>query len=145
MSHSSFVQQEFPFDELSPCPGSGSLLSIGLLGDEGHYTMPRTILEALAAHLGGMIVDDLPPFFVACKDGLALVITIAVGAEFVGSAFMLPYSRLGIIDRFLDILWTRASKDQCSTEFFAGTPFRMVGVTSQVPGSIEENWRSALC
>jgi len=145
MSHISFVQQELPFNEPGSCPVSSSLLAIGMLGDDGHYMMPRAILEALASHLGGMVVDDLPPFFVACKDGMALVLTLAVGADFVGSAFMLPCHRLNIIDRQLDTLWDRSSKDQYASEFFAGTSFRLAGIMSPIPGSIEECWRRAGC
>ncbi len=145
MSHVSFVQQELFLDEPGSCPPSGSLLAIGMLGGEGQYAMPRAILEALATHLGGMVVDDLPPFFVACKDGMALVLTLAVGADFVGCAFMLPCHRLNLIDRQLDALWDRCAKDQYAGEFFAGTAFQLAGVMSPIPGSIEECWRRAGC
>jgi hypothetical protein len=144
MSHTSFVQQQLPFTELDACPASSSLLSIGMLGDEGRYTMPRAILEALAGHLGGMVVEELPPFFVACKDGMALVLTVAVGSDFVGCAFMLPCQRLSLIDRHLDLLWARATKDQCSAELFDGTSFRMVGTANPIPSSVESCWRRSL-
>jgi hypothetical protein len=145
MSHVSFVQQELPFPELSPRPLSGSLLSIGMLGGEGSYTMPRAILEALAAHLGGMVTTDLPPFLVACADGLALILTLAVGEDYVGAAFVLPSARLSLIDVHLDALWRASSKGQTTEEFFAGTPFKCVGRTSQLPASIEKDWRRISC
>lgn len=145
MSHTSFVQQNLAFtdlrEDLDMAPFPGALLSVGLMGDEGGYTMPRAILEALAEHLGGLVVSDLPPFFVACRDGLALVLTVAVASEFQGAAFLLPTTRLNVIDPQLDLLWSKAAKEQSSHELFEGTAFTAAGTASPIPSSIEESWR----
>ena len=143
MSHTSCVQQALPVEELANCPCSGVLLSVGMLGGEGQYVMPRSILEALAGCLGGMVVDSLPPFFIACTDGLVLVLTLACERDFVGGAFLIPADRLDLIDRQLGGLWSSNSRQQTADEFLEGTYFRLSGSTD-LPKTIEEYWRVTL-
>jgi hypothetical protein len=92
-----------------------------------------------------MVMDDVPPFLVACLDGMALVLTISVGEEFVGAAFIVPAERLEAIDHSLGNLWRDSEKDQSSAQFFSDTMFQAKGSTPALPLVVEEGWRRSAC
>ena len=122
-----------------------SLVVVGVLGAQEQYVLPSAILEALASHLGGMVMDEVPPFLVACLDGMALVLTLSVGEEFIGAAFIVPAERLEAIDHSLGNLWRDAEKGQSSSQFFQDTLFQALGTTPSLPPSVEESWRQSAC
>jgi len=149
MAYDTFVQGALPADVAGASTPSlipDHLLPVGILGGDVQYAMPKSVLDALAGHLGGMVINDLPPFLVACVDGLILVLTLSVGEEFMGAAFVLPPPSLSSIDRHLSELWQHGGKEQTVEEFFQGTVFCCGGNSvTTLPHAIEEDWHTLLC
>jgi len=154
MSHTSHVQHEtqtLARDLTSGIFRSGTGLSpafrsIGVLGCEAeYYAMPRTALALLASHLGGEISEDLPPFLVACTDGMVIVLTLQVAGEFMGSAVLITTERLERLDKGIFELWARLPREQDAEDFFKGTTFRIADCLAYLPPPIEAGWKSAFC
>jgi hypothetical protein len=119
MSHTAHVQhetQQYARDLTSGVFRSNlpaCFIPLGILGyDTENYAMPRKALALLAAHLGGPISEDIPPFFVACADGMVLVITMFTVGEYMGGAVLLTPERMAKLDRGIYELWHRLPKDQ---------------------------------
>jgi hypothetical protein len=154
MSHTTHVQQEdqtfareLPSgifrsgDRLSP-----AFLSVGVLGCEAdHYAMPRAVLTLLASHLGGEISEELPPFMVACTDGMVIVLTLRLAGEFMGSAVLLTAEQLEKLDKGILELWMRLPREQDAEDFFKGTAFHIADCLAYLPPPIEAGWKSAFC
>lgn len=148
MSHTSFVQPVYEERGAGSIAGEGlcpSLALIGLLGCEEQYPMPMPVLEALAGHLGGQVTPDLPPFLVACSNGLVLVLTVSVGNDYMGAAFTVPADTLALIDHRLAELWARTKSTRTVSDFFADTAFTRHQPAAVLPASIGQTWRLATC
>lgn len=148
MSHTSFVQpvhEERSAGSVGEEGPSPSLALVGLLGCEEQYPMPMPVLEALAGHVGGQVTTDLPPFLVACSNGLVLVLTVAVGKDYMGAAFTVPVDMLALIDRRIADLWAKAKSARTVSDFFADTAFTRHRSAAVLPASIGQTWRLATC
>lgn len=126
-------------DVLSP------FVTLGVLGESDSYSIPSSVLTAIARHLGGVVVHDLPPFLIPCTDGMAIVLTIAKGSEYVGGAVFLPKDTLQHLDRGLFEVWQRAKKEEDIRTFFAGTAFDITSMNMTLPEPVTSSWRCAFC
>jgi hypothetical protein len=148
MAHISFFEvqvshaQNTSSKELSQ---QSRLVSIGVLGCDEYYVIPRIVLTTIAHKFNGKIAEDLPPFLVCCADGFVLVLTMSSGNEFFGTAVCLPVGRLLSFDPSLLRLWKRLNKDEKTMDvFFADTGFAKAGATDEQHGNqLESAWRSA--
>jgi hypothetical protein len=110
--------------------------------------MPESVLRAMAKHFGGeLLLNEMPPFVVMCSDGLAIVITMRVGGDYMGAAFALSSSYLPRLDHGILELWRRSKKEQTIDAFFAGTTFAssLEGRPQLLPPHVEEPWKSSYC
>jgi len=122
-----------------------SFVSIGVLGEDESYSMPSGVLAAMAKYLGGTLVRDMPPFLIPCIDGMAVVITIQQGHDYMGGAIFLSEEHLARLDRGILELWKRSKREQDVRAFFHGTAFNLVSPTTPLPESVESSWRCAFC
>lgn len=144
MSHG-IAAHESDVQNVSLVGEEASNISVGLLGSHEKYNLPRRALTAMCSHLGGEAIGALPPFLLACLDGIAIVLTLRVGFDYMGGAIFLPWGALERLDHALLLLWERAEKEQTATDFFSGTAFRIADQAGAVPPSVEAGWRPAFC